>query len=36
MMLPDDIAECVWFVATLSARATVEELLIRPTRPAGK
>jgi NADP-dependent 3-hydroxy acid dehydrogenase YdfG len=33
MMLPDDIAECVWFVATLPARATVEELLIRPTKP---
>lgn len=32
MMQPDDIAACVWFVATLPARATVEELLIRPTR----
>jgi NADP-dependent 3-hydroxy acid dehydrogenase YdfG len=33
MMLPEDIAECAWFVATLPARATVEELLIRPTTP---
>lgn len=33
MMQPEDIAECVWFVATLPARATVEELLIRPTKP---
>lgn len=33
MMQPDDVAACVWFVATLPARATVEELLIRPTRP---
>jgi NAD(P)-dependent dehydrogenase (short-subunit alcohol dehydrogenase family) len=32
MMQPDDIAACVWFVATLPARATVEELLIRPSR----
>jgi NADP-dependent 3-hydroxy acid dehydrogenase YdfG len=32
MMQPEDIASCVWFVATLPARATVEELLIRPTR----
>lgn len=33
MMQPDDIAACVWFVATLPARATVEEILIRPSRP---
>jgi NADP-dependent 3-hydroxy acid dehydrogenase YdfG len=33
MMQPDDIAACVWFVATLPARATVEELLVRPSRP---
>lgn len=34
MMQPDDIAACIWFVATLPARATVEELLIRPSRPS--
>jgi NAD(P)-dependent dehydrogenase (short-subunit alcohol dehydrogenase family) len=33
MMQPEDIAACVWFVATLPARATVEEVLIRPSRP---
>jgi NAD(P)-dependent dehydrogenase (short-subunit alcohol dehydrogenase family) len=33
MMQPDDIAACVWFVASLPARATVEEVLIRPSRP---
>jgi NADP-dependent 3-hydroxy acid dehydrogenase YdfG len=33
MLQPEDIAACVWFVATLPARATVEELLVRPTRP---
>src|SRR4051812_11158378 len=33
MMQPEDIADCVWFVATLPARATVEEILIRPSRP---
>jgi NAD(P)-dependent dehydrogenase (short-subunit alcohol dehydrogenase family) len=32
MMQPEDVAECVWFVATLTARVTVEELLVRPTR----
>lgn len=32
MMQPDDIAACVWFVASLPARATVEELLVRPSR----
>ncbi len=32
MMQPEDIAACVWFVATLPARATVEELLVRPSR----
>jgi len=35
MMQPEDIAACVWFVATLPARTTVEEILVRPTRPAG-
>lgn len=34
MMQPEDIAACVWFAATLPARATVEEILIRPSRPA--
>jgi NADP-dependent 3-hydroxy acid dehydrogenase YdfG len=33
MMQPDDIAACVWFAAALPARATVEEILIRPSRP---
>lgn len=33
MMKPEDIAECVWFAAALPARATVEEILIRPSRP---
>jgi len=33
MMQPDDIAACVWFVATLPERATIEEILIRPSRP---
>lgn len=33
MMLPEDIAACVWFAATLPARATVEEILVRPSRP---
>lgn len=33
MMKPEDIAACVWFAATLPPRATVEEILIRPTRP---
>jgi NADP-dependent 3-hydroxy acid dehydrogenase YdfG len=33
MLQPEDIAACVWFVATLPARATVGELLVRPTRP---
>jgi NADP-dependent 3-hydroxy acid dehydrogenase YdfG len=32
MMQPEDVAECVWFVAALPARVTVEEMLIRPTR----
>jgi NADP-dependent 3-hydroxy acid dehydrogenase YdfG len=35
MMQPEDIAACAWFVTTLPARATVEEILVRPTRPAG-
>jgi NADP-dependent 3-hydroxy acid dehydrogenase YdfG len=33
MMQPEDIAACIWFVATLPARATVEEILVRPSRP---
>jgi NADP-dependent 3-hydroxy acid dehydrogenase YdfG len=33
MMQPEDIAACIWFAATLPARATVEEILVRPTRP---
>ena len=33
MMQPEDIAACVWFAAALPARATVEEILIRPSRP---
>jgi len=32
MMQPEDVAACVWFVATLPAHVTVEELLVRPTR----
>jgi NAD(P)-dependent dehydrogenase (short-subunit alcohol dehydrogenase family) len=32
MMQPEDIAACAWFVASLPARATVEELLVRPSR----
>ncbi len=33
MMQPGDIAACVWFAATLPARATVEEIVVRPSRP---
>lgn len=33
MMQPEDIAACAWFVVTLPARATIEEILIRPSRP---
>jgi NADP-dependent 3-hydroxy acid dehydrogenase YdfG len=33
MMQPEDIAACVWFAATLPQRATVEEILVRPSRP---
>ena len=33
MMQPEDVAACVWFAANLPARATVEEILVRPTRP---
>ena len=33
MMQPEDIAACIWFAATLPARATVEEILVRPSRP---
>ena len=31
MMQPEDIAACAWFAATLPARATIEEILIRPS-----
>lgn len=34
MLQPEDVAECVWLVARLPARATVEEIVIRPTRTA--
>lgn len=34
MLHPEDVADAAWFVANLPARATVEELVIRPTRPA--
>ena len=30
-MQPEDIAACAWFAATLPARATIEEILIRPS-----
>ncbi len=33
MMQAEDIAACVWFAATLPARTTVEEILVRPSRP---
>lgn len=33
MLQPEDVAACVWFAATLPARAAVEEILIRPSRP---
>ena len=33
MMQPADVAECVWFAASLPARATVEEIVVRPSRP---
>jgi NADP-dependent 3-hydroxy acid dehydrogenase YdfG len=33
MMQPEDIAACIWFVVTLPSRATVEEILVRPSRP---
>lgn len=33
MMQPEDVAACVWFAATLPPRATVEEILVRPSRP---
>lgn len=33
MMQPEDIAACAWFVVNLPARATIEEILIRPSRP---
>jgi len=33
MLQASDIAECVWFAVSLPARATVEEILVRPSRP---
>jgi NAD(P)-dependent dehydrogenase (short-subunit alcohol dehydrogenase family) len=33
MMQPEDIAACVWFAATLPPRVTIEEILVRPSRP---
>jgi NAD(P)-dependent dehydrogenase (short-subunit alcohol dehydrogenase family) len=33
MMQPGDIAECIWLAASLPARATVEEIVIRPSQP---
>ena len=33
MMQPEDIAACIWFVATMPPRAAIEELVIRPARP---
>lgn len=33
MMQPEDIAACAWFVVNLPPRATIEEILIRPSRP---
>jgi NADP-dependent 3-hydroxy acid dehydrogenase YdfG len=33
MLRAEDVAECVWFAVSLPARATVEEILVRPSRP---
>lgn len=33
MLRAEDVAACVWFAASLPARATVEEILVRPSRP---
>ncbi|MCE2862786.1 MAG: hypothetical protein RIR76_2453 [Verrucomicrobiota bacterium] len=33
MLQASDVAECVWFAVSLPARATVEEILVRPSRP---
>lgn len=33
MLQPEDVAACAWFAVSLPARATVEEILVRPSRP---
>ena len=33
MLQAEDIAECIWFALSLPARANVEEILVRPSRP---
>ncbi len=33
MLQPEDVAECIWFALSLPARANVEEILVRPSRP---
>jgi NADP-dependent 3-hydroxy acid dehydrogenase YdfG len=30
MLMPEDLAECVWLCVNLPSRALVEEILIRP------
>lgn len=32
MVQPADVAECVWLVISLPSRATIEELVVRPTQ----
>ncbi|MSU66894.1 MAG: SDR family oxidoreductase [Opitutus sp.] len=32
MLLPEDVGACIRFVATLPARATIEEIVVRPCR----
>ena len=33
MLQAEDVAACAWFAVSLPARATVEEILVRPSRP---
>ena len=33
MLQPEDVAACAWFAVALPARATVEEILVRPSQP---
>lgn len=33
MLRAEDVAECIWFALSLPARANVEEILVRPSRP---